>query len=342
MVKNLSAIVFLLVFFCVGCGGPAGEKTLAKYREKKLLMGTYIQVDVCYEVSQEPALAKSYARVWALMEHVNADMNVYNDKSDVARVNRSFRDPVPVGADTYGVIESSLKFNLLTGGAFDITVRPLIVLWKKAADNQRLPSADEIAGARRAIGPAQIRLGPDHRVELLHPQSSIDLGGIAAGYAIDEAAKILREEGFQSFYIDIGGDIYAGGRNCEGRPWRIGIRDPRFPSRFAGIVEIENAAITTSGNYEKYYEVNGQRWSHIINPVTGFPQKGVVSSTVIAPTALENDALSTALCVLPPREGLDLIKSLGDRYACLIFAMPGDALQTYQSDSFPVFRAREK
>ena len=143
------------------------------------------------------------------------------------------------------------------------------------------------------------------------------MGGIAKGYALDEAARILRKSRVQNFHLDAGGDVYVGGKNCDQQLWRIGIRDPKSRDKIIDVVHVTDRAVATSGNYEQYYKVANQKWSHIINTVTGFPQKEVVSSTVIAKSATDADALATAISVLGKSSGIKIIDGLKDDYATL-------------------------
>ena len=135
--------------------------------------------------------------------------------------------------------------------------------------------------------------------------------------------------------IDAGGDIYVGGRNCENKLWRIGVRDPRDKTKIIDVLELTDSAITTSGDYEQYHEVVGKQWSHIMNPLTGYPQEKVSSATVIAPKASWADALSTALCVLGPQEGIALIEKRGEDFAGLIMIKESkNQIKTYASKQY--------
>ena len=168
---------------------------------------------------------------------------------------------------------------------------------------------------------------------------SYAIAGIAKGYAIDEAARIFRQYGVENFYIDAGGDVYAGGVNCSGEKWRIGLRHPSGDDELLDIIHVSNQAVTTSGNYAQFYEIEGRLYSHIIDPRTGFPQEYVTSATVIAPTAETADALSTALCVLTPREGIELILSQDNRhegdYAALIITTDQDsAYERFETENY--------
>jgi thiamine biosynthesis lipoprotein len=257
----------------------------------------------------------------------------------VAKVNRSYEHPLQISADTYQVIQDAVHFSELTSGAFDITVWPLIKLWKEAEEKNVLPDDQQLRTTLQAIGVRHIELLPDHTIRLLHPEAKIDLGGIAAGFAVDEAARILRTRGFKQFLIDAGGDLFAGGRNCKNRPWRIGIANPQTPSRLMNVMEVENKGIATSGDYEKFFEIQGERWSHIVNPKTGYPPKFMVSAALLAPSAEEADALSTAVTVLGIQHGLALVESFGEQWAAVMVVQEeGGSLKIYATKNFKNFK----
>ena len=212
---------------------------------------------------------------------------------------------------------------------------PLVSLWRNAQKSGALPTSKEILNAKASVGMNNIKLMPENMVEMLNPNTKIDLGGIAKGYAIDEIARVLRNHGFEDFFIDAGGDLYAGGNSCKGRPWKIGVRDPRDKSKIVDAISVSNAAVVTSGDYERFFEIDGRKWSHIINPVSGYPQKGVASATVIAPNATMADALATSLCVLMPEKGTSLIESLGKGYASFVMTQgAGNTIIKYKSKRY--------
>ena len=315
--QKIGMLMFIAVLMTGGCSRPVVSQP-QRASQTKVLMGTYVTVDVCYRPVDEPALLSAYDDVWGRLRDVQAVMNNYDPRSEISRLSGSYPDPVSVGHDLYQVLESAVRLTELTQGGFDVTVSPLIHLWREKGAEGQLPSKVEISKAMDTVGSRFIQLLEGQQVRLLKPGISLDLGGIAKGYAVDEAARVLRSKGFQDFFIDAGGDIYVGGQSCNGRPWRIGIRNPAQKEQIIDIVEVRNQAVTTSGDYEQYVEINGQTYSHIIDPRTGYPQKGIVSATVIAPITHEADALATALCVLPAQEGIKLIESMGDPYAALL------------------------
>ena len=304
-----------LIFLVLGAYAWKNVSRPRRYSETKMLMGTYVQVDVC---GSSQNIMEAYKHVWERLEDIAWRMNVYDERSDVTRINNAQFEPVYVGRDTYYVLERSADFSKATAGAFDITVEPLIELWRTSAGKNILPPQEQIDSVLQAVGSDNVELRSDGRVKLKNPRTKIDLGGIAAGYAVDEAARIFREHQVMDFYIDLGGDMYVGGKNCARRPWRIGIRDPRDRTKIIDVVEASDRAIVTSGNYEKYLEIQGEQWSHIFDPRTGYPQKDVVSATVIAPMAIDADAMATALCVLGGNDGTTYVDSLPEPFASLI------------------------
>jgi len=303
------------------------------------LMGTIVELDVCYDSADEEKLAPAFKQVWDRLKDIAWRMSVFEENTEVWRINHSFQNPVQVSEDTYQVIKLAKMYNGETFGTFDISVYPLILMWRQMAQEDRLPSRSELKAAKEDVGIENIRLHGDNTVEVLSDRASIDLGGIAKGYAIDEAARIFKENGFNNFMVDAGGDLYVGGHNCQKRPWRIGIKDPRNPKEILKIVAVSDVAIATSGDYERFFEIQGQKYSHIINPVTGYPQKGVVSATVIAPSATEADVYATALCVLDDDMGVRMINDKGEGWASLVMVQKRGRFFQYPSKRYSKLRA---
>jgi len=317
-----TAIFLIGICMCAGISGCSRyeEAGAGKYRETQMLMGTIVHIDVCQEVQNTENGKLAFKTAWERLEDIAWRMNVLDMRSDVSKINTS-TEPVLVGSDTYAVIKHSLKYFRQTGGAFDITVWPLINLWKQSEINNTFPTTEQIETILKVIGTDNIQLLSDNFIERNNLKTQIDLGGIAKGYAVDEVARIFREHGILNFFIDAGGDVYVGGQNCSGKLWRVGIKDTRDRSKIIDIVELTDGAVATSGNYEQYYTFENQRWSHIIDPISGYPQKDVVSSTVIAPSAMEADALATALCVLGSKSGTEFMDTLTGKHASLIIVV---------------------
>lgn len=317
----------------IGCGQAV---PLKKFSESREMFGSVARLDVCYAPGQERALEEVISGIWTRFEDIHARLSVYDPASDLTRVNHSFPDAVTVGADTWTLISDAVYYNRLSGGEFDITVYPLLRLWKDSEQNGVLPTAEQIRAVQRTMGPDKFELLADNQVRLLNPATQLTIDSIADGYAADEAARILRANGFADFLVDTSGELYAGGHSCQGRPWRAGVNDPRDPSRSTLVeaVSLENMSVTTSGNYEHFYMVAGRRYSHIISPVTGFPRDEIVSATVIAPGAEFSDFLSTALCLMPVKKGIGLVDSLGEGYAAMVLVDEGGGRLTRRTSRY--------
>jgi len=332
-----SGLIFVLALS--GCHVPPTEKHLLKYSETRPLFGTMLRVDICYDGSRSDDMKKAAQKVWDRFDDMQVRMNLWNERSDLTKINQSYGAPVQIGADTYALLQDAVKFNQLTRGVFDVTVYPLIEVWKGAAKKNRIPSREELLEAKKAIGFDKIKFLGNHRIQLLHPKAKVDINGIACGYGADEAARILRENGFARFLIDTGGELFASGKNCENKKWRLGIADPRDDSKLIDTIELEDQGVSTSGNYEKFYDIQGQRWSHIINPITGYPAWRVASATVIAPTATQADALSTALCVLGGERAIALIEDLSQGLSAMVIENNKGKLLFFKSRTYGQYRS---
>ncbi len=281
-------------------------------------------MDVCYDQNQSVELDQATKEIWERFADIHWRLSIYDPKSDMNKINNSFPNVVTVGADTYGLIKNSIEYNKFSDKVFDITIYPLLNVWKDSEQKNRLPTLEELREAKKAIGVSNIELLPGNQIRLLNPTTKLTIDSIADGYAGDEAVRILRAHGFQNFLVDSTGELYTGGNSCEGHPWRIGIQDPNDPNKIIDVLELTNASVSTSGNYEHFYTIQGKRWSHIINPITGFPSQDMISVTVVAPTTEVSDFWSTALCALNADRGIALIDALGDGYASMVLIDQGD------------------
>ncbi len=344
--KNLKAVLSLMFVLSIlaaqlGCDRKSVPRR-EKYSATRMLMGTTVQMDVCRDPTDISKIENAYKDIWERLEVISTQMNVLDGASDIAKVNNSGLASVSIAQDTYHVIEESIVFSRSTKGAFDVTVWPLMKLWRESERNNIFPDKNAISRVQSAVGSKNIQLLGNRHVKLLNKETKIDLGGIVKGYGVDEAARIFRLHGIMNFFIDAGGDIYAGGKNCNGEPWRIGIRDPRDRSKIIDIVNVVDKAVATSGDYEQYYHIGGQKWSHIINPITGYPQRDVISATVIAQRAIEADALATALCVLGGDLGTGHMDALKEPYASLIIAKQKSGnIKKFESEEYKKYKYKK-
>ncbi len=262
----------------------------------------------------ESAIQAAFAEV----HKIDALMSRYKADSDISRLNRSEAGLwVQVDPMTFTVLEESQRIAERTGGAFDATALPLSTLWGFwPAREPRVPSETEIRTVLPHVGYEKLSL--DRNTQSLRkadPETKVDLGGIAKGYAVDRAIEVLRQKRLGNALVEIGGEARAIGKNKDGQPWRIGVLYPG-KLRYLTVLELSDKAVATSGDYMNFFVVEGKSYSHLIDPRTGKPiSNDVCSVTVIADTCTEADALATAISVMGAEEGLKLIESLPGREA---------------------------
>ncbi len=301
-VAALIALVAVGLWQTGGTGAPAWG--IMPHR-LEAVMGT----DGTLAAVVRPAEHRSAADALREAEHtlrtLEAQLSAWLDRSEVGRFNRAGADvEVPLSASTMAVLHAARRAYAETGGAFDVTCLPQIELWRQAAQSGRPPANADVAAARAASNWSQVRLTDAGAVKE-QAGVELDLGGIAKGYAIDRAVETLKRHGLRGALVNLGGDIRCFGPTPSGEPWTIDLQDP-FGHGKLGSILATDVAVCTSGGYQRYFEVDGRRRSHILDPRTGQPSETASSVTVIGPDALTADIWATALSVLGP-EGLDLL-----------------------------------
>jgi thiamine biosynthesis lipoprotein len=241
----------------------------------------------------------------------------YRRDSEVSRLSQSSGGG-EVSAETAAVLALGLVVAQRSGGAFDLTLGRLKSLWGIDGDNPVVPDRQAIAAALAGIGPEALTLD-GRQLRKRSAQVQIDLGGIAKGYAVDRAVAVLKEHGIASAAVNAGGDMYLLGQRPE-RPWRVGIQHPRQKDAVLETVQVHDRAVVTSGDYERFFEQDGQRYHHIFDPQSGFPARGCQSVTVIADSVALGDALATSLFVLGPQAGLQLLDQYPGAEALIVAA----------------------
>lgn len=276
------------------------------------------------------------------LEAVNDQMSNWRARSEVSRFNGgSAPSWVAVSPDTLTVIDEALGVARLSGGAFDPTIGPLVDLWGfgPGSAERRVPPDSHIEAALQWTGFRNIRTRASiPGVAKERPDVKIDLCGVAKGFGVDKVAERLEAEGIEHYLVEIGGELRGRGHSARRRPWRIGVEKPIIGRRaIQRIVALDRGAIATSGNYRNYFESATTRYSHIIDPRTGEPVRhGLASVTVIAPTAMQADALSTALMVLGPEAGLGLAERAD--LAALFIVKDGGGFAEVASSQFEPYR----
>jgi thiamine biosynthesis lipoprotein len=243
-------------------------------------------------------------------------MSPHIEGSDVARLSRS-DSPQPVSPETAAVLRLGLHLAAQSNGAFDLTLGRLKALWGIEGETPQVPDREAVEDALRGIGPQALRLEAPLVVKS-RPELQLDLGGIAKGYAIDRAIFLLADAGVEFASVNAGGDMRLLGDRGGKRPWRIGIQHPRDPQRLLATLEVEDVAVVTSGDYERYFEQDGRRYHHLFDPRTGYPATACRSVTVVAPSAMLADALATAVFVLGPQQGISLLQYYPEAQALII------------------------
>ncbi|MFH1715625.1 MAG: FAD:protein FMN transferase [Elusimicrobiota bacterium] len=294
-IKPITAILlFIILSSC---------KNKPEYLEQQIfLMDTVVEITLKNTVNAD----KIFHDAFHEMSRVDEEFDRYNNKSFVSRLNNG--DMAALTDELLKIIEISLSIGDTTYGAFDITVAPLVDLWD--FKNSKIPHERQIKNALRFVGYNKIILNEKSKL-VIAKGVKIDLGGIAKGYAIDRAVSVIKEQGMNSALVNAGGDVFALGRKGK-RPWKIGIQHPRKSDALLGVLEVENKAVVTSGDYERFFIKDDKRYHHIIDPKTGYPAYGLISVTVVADSAEYADALSTGLFVLGKERALKLIESLHD------------------------------
>ncbi len=251
------------------------------------------------------------------MHRIDELMSTYKPDSELSRVNAGAATaPVAVSSELFRLIRRALEYSDITHGAFDITYASAGQYYDYRKG--RKPDSKQLAQVLPAINYHNVKLDAAHlTVQFLKPGVRIDLGGIAKGYAVDRSIAILQTAGVRNALVSAGGDTRVIGKHWD-HPWKVGIRDPRNREGIVSMIPLEDVAISTSGDYERYFEKDGVRYHHIINPLTGDSAREVHSTSIIGSNATDTDALSTSVFVMGVAKGLELINSLPDTEAVII------------------------
>ncbi|MCA9321803.1 MAG: FAD:protein FMN transferase [Planctomycetes bacterium] len=321
----------------VALGSCGNDATKQPFLAAGATMGTTYAIKVATlpaDLSEEQ-LAEG---VQVQVDRVDALMSTYREDSELSRFNRLGKNEwFAVSAETACVLAEAARVSRLTGGAFDVTVGPLVKLWSfgPGEKERRVPSDDQLALLGERVGQGLIELDESgRRLRKLADSVEIDLSAIAKGFAVDEVAKWLESRGVSSYLIEIGGEMRAKGRKTDETPWRVGIEAPTDDRRTVHMqLTIESRSLATSGDYRNFFESNGRRYSHIIDPRTSRPvAHRLASVSVVAETCMHADAMATALSVLGPDQGLALAEEL--RLAVLFMVRTDQGFDELKTKAF--------
>jgi thiamine biosynthesis lipoprotein len=269
-------------------------------------MGTFAEI-TCQDKDAINAAFEEISKIEAIA-------SIFDPASEISQLNRT--GTLKASGDMIALVKDSLKYHNLSSGAFDITISPIVSIWRqkiKEAQEKKtqvsLPPAHDIYAKLPLIGSEKISIDETTSlIMFMQPGMAIDLGGIAQGYAVDKAVERLKTLGITSALVNLSGDIYCLGKKGN-RKWRVAIRHPRNPAEIVCSLDLENQAVATSGDYEQFFMLDGKRYSHIIDPKTGYPvDNRIISVTIVADTTTAADAMSTAIFVLGKERATALVK----------------------------------
>ncbi len=312
-----------------------GTPELTKFESVERHMGVDFEI-VVYAANEQSARA-GFKAAFARIEKLNQAMSDYEPQSELSQLSRSAptESPVEVSDDLWEVLRQSQEMSRKSGGAFDVTVGPLTRLWRRARRQKKLPTDRRLAEALESVGFQFIQLDPKKRtVALSESAMRLDLGGIAKGYAADQALLKLRERGLNRALVNASGDIAIGEAPPDKPGWKIGIAPLEAESPPSRFLHLNNCAIATSGDAWQSVEIDGRRYSHIVDPRTGLGLSDRSSVTVIAPNCTTADALASAVSVLGPAAGIQFVEKHHDASALIVQASDGQ-VETRQSTLFP-------
>ena len=311
------ALMALIVLLAAGSGFSLlrSEPPVAELHLSGRTMGTTYNVKY-RPTHNAPTVKNLQVEVDALLAEINHTMSTYDPDSELSRFNRMrTTDWVPASASLRTVLKAALEVGAQSDGAFDITVGPLVNLWGFGPEvhPDRIPLETDIAAARARSGLDKIALSETQPTIRKHrPDVFLDLSGIAKGYGVDRVAELMTAHGIDHYMVEIGGEIRVRGFKEHGTPWRIAIEKPLSGERSVQtMLALSDIALATSGNYRNFFEIAGRRYSHTIDPTTGWPiDNHLVSVTVLADTSMRADAWATAFQVLGPERGMAIAERL--------------------------------
>ena len=344
---GLVVILGHLITAAGGCLDPAprrgGEEDLARFEFESKHMGTTFRI-VLY-TADKAAAKKAAESAFARVAELDAIMSDYKPDSELNRLCKAFAkevgEPVKVSEDLFVILERAAELSRKSDGAFDITVGPVVQLWRHARRTQRLPDKEELADALAKVGHRKVELDPKARtVKLTTPGMQLDLGGIAKGYAADEALELLRmRHGITRALVAAAGDITCGHPPPDKKAWEVDIA-PIAKGQKPRRLHLANAAVSTSGDLEQFVVIEGVRYSHIVDPRTGLGLTGRRSVTVIARNGTTADSMTKAVMLMPRDKALALVEETPDAAAYIVRVGRDEKLETTASERFAKYLAQ--
>ncbi|HMC63814.1 MAG TPA: FAD:protein FMN transferase [Gemmataceae bacterium] len=325
----------------VACGvaiasAPSAEPVLSRFEFAEPHMGTRFRI-VLYAPNKQMA-EKAAKAAFARIAELDGIMSDYRSSSELMRLcKKADGAPVRVSEDLFYVLQRAQEVSRRCDGAFDVTVGPVVRLWRRSRRTQQLPDPEQLAQARELVGYEKVRLNEkDRSVQLTQAGMQLDLGGIGKGYAADAALKVLKQHGITRALVAAAGDIAVSGPPPDTPAWKVAIHPLDPEQKSSRFLSLRHAAVSTSGDTEQFVEIGDKRYSHIVDPKTGMGLVGRMSATVLAKDGTASDSLAKVVCVLGPERGLKLIEAT-DGAAALFVRRTDEGVETFESKRFSTF-----
>ncbi len=325
-VKNrcVQLLRFFLILWATTCIACQRSAPLPVVESTDFLMDTLVWIKVFDPDQSTDQIAAAISAARHEMQRIDSLTNLYSGSSSVSMVNLSAgKKTMEVDAAVIDILKLSLSIYQLSDGAFDPTIAPVKKLWGFGwQDSLRVPEAAALLAACKSVNASAVVVDSP-RIFLTIPGAALDLSGVSKGYAVDRAIAVLAGQGIRDAMVDAGGDLRTLASGYTSGKRNVYIRHPRDSDKFWGRFPLDTGAVATSGDYERYFDQDSLRYHHILDPATGYPARGCVSVTVCSPSCALSDALSTAVFVMGPQKGLELLENLSQAEGLIIYQEEG-------------------
>jgi len=303
IIAIIVAVILIFIF-------ATGKYEKPEVKRNSYSLGTIINLRA-YGNKAQKAIDEAIEK----LNDIDDKMSAFKEHSEISKINSKAGTSSEeiVSKDTYFVVKNAVEYSEILEGTFDPTIRPLVKLWSIGTKEEIIPEKLKIEEIRKLVNYRDVLLNENkNSIMLKQKQQALDVGGIAKGFAADEVRDIFYKHNIKSALIDLGGNIFALGSKEDGTPWRVGIQNPFKPrGEYVGILSVKNKSVVTSGNYEKYFMKDGQRFHHIIDPKTGYPsQSRIISATIISDNSIDGDGLSTGIYILGIDKATKIIEAI--------------------------------
>lgn len=308
--KKLCLIILCFIFFAAAACNKSEPS-----KETRFLLNTIVEITI-YDKNSQKLINEMFNEIQSMENRYSR----YMEDSEISTINNNPGTFVNVSEDTFELIEQGLYFSTISDGLFDISIGPLVDLWGINQENPKVPSQAEIDSVKGRIDYRKISINRENKTISVASGISLDTGAIAKGFITDKLVSVLREKKVDSALLNLGGNLYLHGTKPDGSFWTVGIRDPfGLQGDYIATVSLTDMSIVTSGIYERFFEEDGKRYHHILNPKTGYPEDNELASvSILSPSSTMCDGLSTTCFLLGLNDGMELIESLDDAEVIMI------------------------